>query len=121
MQKPKGWLLVAANRIVFSLTSPRWAVLLGGEALIGRRSTAMRAGIDLSRLHGRVREVSIGADYKVRVVSIGEDMRVRLVPMAAHRPGQWEMVTIGEHFSVEFVTIGEDFTIRYVTIGEGVR
>jgi hypothetical protein len=76
--------------------------------------------VDLHKLFGRVREVSIGEQYKVRVVNAFEDLRVRKVSLGADGPGRWEMVTIGEDFTVRFVDIGEDFTIRWVDAFEGV-
>ncbi len=72
-------------------------------------------------LYGKVREVNIGADFKVEVVNIGEDLRVEKVSIGAHRCGQWEFVDIGEDFTVEFVDISPDFKILFVNILPGVR
>jgi hypothetical protein len=79
-----------------------------------------RSKVELTGLFGKVREVMVGADYRVQVVKTDENLRVRKVQVAANGPGLWEMVNTGEHFTVEFVHVGEDFKIRYVNVGEGV-
>lgn len=73
------------------------------------------------RLYGKVRVVSISADFKVEIVDIGADLRVERVDIGADSCGEWEFVDIGEDFTVEFVDIGGDFKVEFVDISPGIR
>jgi hypothetical protein len=70
-------------------------------------------------LGGRVKIVDIGADFNVKIVPIGEDLNVREVSIG-NGCGIWQIVDIGQDFSIKLVDIGQDFSIKLVDIGAGL-
>ena len=73
-------------------------------------------------LKGRVRVVTIGADFRVKVVtSLLPDLRVKKVTIGPIKCGEWQFVDIGEDFTIQFVDEFPDFTIEYVEVGSGIN
>lgn len=91
-------------------------VLCGFSGLDSREERCAKA----AKCYGRIRITNSGADYRVRKVSSGADLRVEVVSIAPTSPGRWEIVEIGEDYSVEFVEAFEDFTVEFVNIDPGV-
>lgn len=76
---------------------------------------------DQTKLYGRVRFVSDGADFRIKFVSGNPDLNIRFVTRPANKCGEWQIVEGGEDFTVCVVDGGEAFTVRYNESNPGVN
>jgi hypothetical protein len=67
-------------------------------------------------LGGKVKFVEVGADFNVKVVNYFGDLNVRKVDFNSISAacGEWQVVDLGQDFTVKIVNVGEDFSIKYV-------
>ena len=77
--------------------------------------------VDVSKVFGRIRIVEGIADFDVKIDNRWPDLRVKIVDNGLpNEPGEWEIVTFAEDFTIRFVDCCEDFTIQFVEEFEGV-
>lgn len=70
-------------------------------------------------VHGKIKIVDYGEDYKVKIVDYGEDLKVKWVDYGESSKGKWKKVDYSEDHKIKFVDYGEDFKIKEVDYGEG--
>lgn len=62
-------------------------------------------------MFGRVKAVSVGAQFKIRLVGSKAALKVKGVTRLAKSCGEWQFVSAAPAFTVEIVRTGEDFTV----------
>ncbi len=62
-------------------------------------------------MFGRVKAVSVGAQFKIRLVGSKAALKVKGVTRPAKSCGEWQFVSAAPAFTVEIVRTGEDFTV----------
>jgi len=62
-------------------------------------------------MFGRVKFVSVGAQFKIRLIGNKAALKVKGVTRSAKSCGEWQFVSAAPAFTVEIVRTGEDFTV----------
>lgn len=71
-------------------------------------------------MFGRVKVVSVGAQFKIRLVGSRAALRVKGVTRPAKKCGEWQFVSTAPTFTVEIVRSGQDFTVSLGAARPGV-
>lgn len=72
-------------------------------------------------MSGRVKVVSVGAQFKIRLVGSNASLMVKGVTRPAKRCGEWQFVSATPAFTVEIVRTGEDFTVSLGAAHPGLK
>lgn len=73
------------------------------------------------KLYGKVRFVTGSADFKIKFIESGSpDLWIQFVDRA-YDCGEWEIVTMGEDFTVKIVDDYPDFDVRIADYSPGLR
>lgn len=64
-------------------------------------------------MYGRVKVVSVGAQFQIRLVKTNATLNVKVVKARPQACGEWQFVSTGALFSVQVVRAGGDFTVSF--------
>jgi hypothetical protein len=73
------------------------------------------------KLYGKVKVVTVFADFDVEVVESFPDLDVQKVNVFANKCGKWQFVDVFPDFTIRYVKSSPDFKIRFVNSFPGVK